>query len=235
MEVLEGLEWKHIYWVRGHVPKGMQYRNAVSDPPCAGWQHAFVLVGEKLSTIFCPYSLSAYTVRNDFAEISLATEPRTEFDLESIVALMKRKWEEFQGFGFQKDYDTCALVLRKLGQEVPAQVLTGGGEDTRKKGGKPVEAALKKAVKAVSKRGKFLKWFLDNDNSRSIREAMAVFSMSRSNALSYLHMIHKDHGIGYELVGDMATVMLPEGCTDPFNMEPTAVKTEDENDDSWLD
>jgi len=85
--------------------------------------------------------------------------------------------------------------------------------------------------KVSSKRGKFLKWFLDNDNSRSIREVMAEFTMTRSNALSYLYMLQKDHGIGYVLVGDIATVELPGNCTDPFDETPKVVA----DDDSWLD
>ncbi len=66
--------------------------------------------------------------------------------------------------------------------------------------------------------------------TRSVREAMAEFSMTRSNALSYLYMLQKDHGIGYDLVGDTATVKLPEGCTNPFDV-PWG---EDEEEEDWL-
>lgn len=219
MQVAEGLEWLHIYWLKGVAPKHAQYRNSVTDPPCAGWQHAFVLRGEKRSTIFCPYSFQAYTMPNHSAEMMHAEEPKKDFRLDWLRDMVERKWKHYQGWGMQLDYDTCALVLKRLGLEVPAQVMTGGGEDDRKKGGKEVGSALLKPVKAGSKRGKFLRWFLDGEGSRSVREAMAEFSMTRSNALSYLYMIQKDHGIGYELVGDIATVTLPEGCTDPFNRE----------------
>ncbi len=235
MIITEGLEWKQIYWLRGAAPKNVRYRNGVLDPPCSGWQRAFVLVGEKMSTLFCPYSLKAYTIKNTCSEIELAKEP-ADFNQKGMLDLMVRMWREYQGFGFQRDYDTCALILRKLGRDVPAQIMTGGGEDDRKKGGKEVAAYLLKPVKEVSKRGKFLKWFLDGDCSRSVREAMAEFAMTRSNALSYLHMIHKDHGIGYVLVGDIATVVLPPGCIDPFNeKQPATSKTKDKDDDSWLD
>jgi hypothetical protein len=241
MIVVEGLEWKHIYWIRGAISKNFKHRNAVTDPPTSGWQHAFIITGEKHSTIFCPYSLESHSVRNDLAEVALAKEPRTDFNLDTIVSMMRCKWEEFQGLGFQKNYDTCALVLRMLGQEVPAQVMTGGGEDTRKKGGKEVEASLLKPVKVTSKRGKFLKWFIDGGGSRPIREAMATFAMTRSNALSYLHMIHKDHGIGYDLMGDTASIIMPEGCVDPFNEKqpepevPGVLDTDDDDDDEdWL-
>ncbi|KFH18459.1 hypothetical protein ELZ19_06945 [Brucella abortus] len=244
MQVAEGLEWLHIYWVRGDVPKNMRatYRYEVKDPPCSGWQHAFVIRGEKRSTIFCPYSFDAHTVRNDCAELMGAVEPKGDFRLEFMLGLMRKNWDEMQGRGWIKDYDTAALVFRRLGSEVPLQVMRGGEEDTRKKGGKDVANTLEKPVKLSGKRGKFLLWFLEGGGSRSVREAMAEFSMSRSNALSYLFMLRKDHGIGYELVGDVATVMLPEGCSNPFD-EPwegpdgapaSETRAEDE-DDSWLE
>ncbi len=233
MKVAEGLEWSRIYWVRGAVPKYVLVRNSVKDPPCSGWQHAFVLMGEKRSTIFCPYSFNAYSVSNDSLEIQSMREP-SRFNLEFVGNMMKDKWAQFQGWGWQRDYDTCTLVLRKLELPIPAQIMTGGEEDTRKKGGKEVGSSLLKPVTASSKRGKFLQWFLDGEGSRSVREAMAEFSMTRSNALSYLYMLQKDHGIGYELVGDIATITLPGGCTDPFN-EQQVEDEGDDDDDSWLD
>ena len=61
--------------------------------------------------------------------------------------------------------------------------------------------------------------------------------MTRSNALSYLYMLQKDHGIGYELVGDIASINLPNGCTNPFKGEqtPEPPHIEGDDDDSWLD
>ena len=72
-------------------------------------------------------------------------------------------------------------------------------------------------MKRSSKRGKILEFFMPN--ARSIREAMAEFGHTRSNVLSHLFMLQKDHGVGYTLVGDAATVALPPGCTDPFEPE----------------
>ena len=231
MEIAKGLNWVRIYWVRGSLPKGYRHMNAVSDPPCAGWQLAFVLLGDKQSTLFCPYSFRAYTVHNECSELVRATEPTTAFRPDYMAKLIEHKWVLYQKEGLQLDYDVCALVLRRLGWPVPAQIMTGGGEDTRKKGGKDVGSRLLKPVKAGSKRGKFLRWFLDNDGSRSVRETMAEFAMTRSNALSYLFLLRKDHGLGYELTGDMATISLPEGCKDPFDTP----KPPSEDDDSWLD
>lgn len=235
MQVAEGIEWRFIYFVKGVVPKQYKLRNAITDPPHTGWGHALVLTGDKRSTIFCPFSMTAYTVTNNCLEIEGSEESSEPFRIDWFKELVKVKWEQFQGWGFQRDYDTCALILKRLGLEVPADVMTGGGEDTRKKGGKETGTKLLKPVKVASKRGRFLKWFLDGDCTRSVREAMAEFSMTRSNALSYLYMIQKDHGIGYVIVGDMATVTLPDGCTDPFNEElRPATKPYKDDDDGWL-
>lgn len=215
----EGLRWIRVYWVRGQLPKGSTYHSQVSDPPCAGWQHAFVLDGEKRSTIFCPFSYQAFTVRNDAGEIAQCMDftDRWEESAERIVRLLQKTWKECQAWGFQRDYDTAALILKKLKLPVPDQVLKGGEEDTRSRGGKPAADKLLKLVKPKTKRGKFLAFFMKNDGSRSIRECMAEFNITRSNALSYLHLTHKDHGIGYSLVGDTASLVFPAGVTDPFN------------------
>ncbi|UFK26699.1 hypothetical protein [Roseobacter phage RDJL6] len=240
-EIVDGVEWRHIYWVLGDTPRGSVHRNAVRNAPCSGWQHAVVLPGEKRSTIFCPYTMTAYTVPTKCGELASSKEPRDLMPKDKLVKRIQDKWKECQALGWSRDYDTAALILRKLGGEVPAQVLRGGEEDTRKKGGKDVASTLKKPVKRSSKRGKFLEWFLDNGGSCSVREAMAEFGMSRSNALSYLYMIQKDHGIGYELVADVAHVTLPEGCDNPFDAGPAPAKPETpkaeepEDDDSWLD
>jgi len=236
-DIIDGVEWWHIYWVLGDMPRHSSHRNAVKSPPCSGWQHALVLRGEKRSTIFCPFSMEAHAVPNGAGELTGAKEPRDPMPKAKIIKLLQDKWKECQSMGWTRDYDTAALVLRKLGAEVPAQTLKGGEEDTRKKGGKETASKLLKPVKRSSKRGKFLEWFLEADGHCSVREAMAEFGMSRSNALSYLYMIQKDHGIGYTLVGDIAHVTLPDGCDNPFDSgpPPKVSQAEEADDDSWLD
>jgi hypothetical protein len=244
MQVAEGIEWKNVYWVSGTLPSTCRMRNAVTDPPTSGWQHAFIIVGEKRSTILCPYSLSAYTVPNTCEEVAGAREA-SGFRADFLRETIEQKWAQLQAYGFQRDYDTVALLMKRMGWDVPPQVMTGGGADDRKRGGKETGARLLKPVRRKSKRGRFLEWFLEGNGSRSVREAMAEFGMTRSNALSYLYMIQKDHGIGYVLVGDVATVTLPDGCDDPFDgaARPAAKPDEaprpatedtDGEDDSWL-
>lgn len=211
----DGLEWARVYWTRGPGPRGSMFLNAVSDPPCSGWNGAVIIPGEKRSTIFCPYTFDSYTVPNDCGELKGAKmdEP---FNLIKFTKFLPERWAELQSMALNRDYDTAVLVFKRLGLPIPEQMVKGGEEDVQKKGGKDVSSELKKPVKLSSKRGKFLAWFLE-EGTRSVREAMAEFGMSRSNALSYLYMLKKDHGIGYELVGDNASVALPDGCENPFD------------------
>lgn len=237
MRAAEGLEWKHVFWLCGDSPSSATLRNDVKDPPCNGWQHAFVVTGEKRSTIFCPYTMSGYQVSNHSLEIAGAVEPKAPFRRDWAVALILKNWSDRQRLGLPADLDTAALVLKKLGAEVPTIVLAKDGtEDNRSRGGKPAGPYLAKAVPETGKRGTFLKWFLAADGVRSVREAMAEFGMTRSNVLSYLHALNKDHGIGYDLVGDAARLTLPEGCATPFeDQDVVALLEEPTDDDSWLD
>lgn len=244
MEVATDLQWVRIYWMRGSSPKGYRLHYDVKDPPCLGWQSAFLITGEKRSTLFCPYSMEAWTVRNTCAEIETMIEP-PNFNRKNVIRIINENWAKYQSYGFVKAYDTAALVLKRLEAPVPDQLMKGGEEDIRMKGGKAVTSSLKKPVPPEGKRGKFLAWFLDSGGTRPIREAMAEFGISRSNALSYLYMLQKDHGIGYALVGDSASIYLPKGCKNPFTSSPgkkqKAIKegkaskgAKTEEDDSWL-
>lgn len=216
--VAEGLDWRNVYWVLGDVPKHLLGR-AVTDPPTNGWGLAFVLNGEKHSTIFCPYSMSAYSVPNSCMELKSSAEPR-EWRPDFVVGLIHRNWETHQKLGIPADFDTAALVLKRLGAEVPHRKATLEGFESKLRGGKETAAKLAKPVKRKGKRGDFLAYVLaDPTHSRPVRELMAHFGMTRSNALSYLFILTKDHGIGYTLTGDLAQVKLPEGVTDPFEAE----------------
>lgn len=214
----DGLEWRRFFWVNGSMPKDSAYRNTVTNPPCNGWQSAFVLMGEKKSVVFCPYSFESFPMPNDAAELARSLPNDVDVAKRTFLkGLLLRKWQEFQTAGLMKDYDTAAVVFRRMGLEPPAQLVRGGEEDVREKGGKQPAKELLKPVRRKGKRGDFLQYFLDNFGSRSVRETMADLEMTRSNVLSYLFMLHKDHGIGYTLVGDTAEIALPDGVTEPFD------------------
>lgn len=235
MNVGDGLDWTHVFWISGSAPKDAEHRNEILDPPCNGWQHAFMMRGEKRTVIFCPYSMQSHQVTNQSLEVLGAKEP-AKFRRDFVVDLMLSKWAEHQRLGMSADYDTAAMVLKKLGAEVPTIIITKDGtEDTRSRGGKSAEDRLLKPVKRDGKRGVFLAWFQEGGNTRSVREAMAHFDMTRSNVLSYLHQLNKDHGLGYDLVGDAATIILPDGCEDPFAMRVEVSDSKEADDDSWLD
>lgn len=244
MWVAEDLELVRIYYQRGNV-KGSRLHYDIKDPPTSGWQNALIIGRSTKSkrqrcTIFCPYTLQSWAVRSDCAEITERRDIKHDHaEWEKLHNLLIKNWDEYQSLGMGKDYDTAVSVFKKMGVKAPEQKIKGGDVDTRRKGGKETGAELKKPVKLSSKRGKFLLWFLENGLSQSIRDTMAEFDMTRSNALSYLYMLQKDHGIGYELTGDTALVTLPSDCSNPFDVDwaPEGAEAAEEEDDdfSWME
>lgn len=86
-------------------------------------------------------------------------------------------------------------------------------------GGKAPEATggLKKPVKREGRKGEILSAILGGQGSVAALEQQ--FGISRSNLLSQLFLLRKDHNIGYTASGDAVAVQLPEGCSDPFAEE----------------
>ena len=209
----------------------------IKDPPNTGWSRALVVWPEdnepeptsrrkkktaKRVIVFCPYTMSAYQVRFTAREVSgQKAYPLTPELIDKLEAIVNKNWKMYAGFGFQKAYDVAALVLTRLGKPVPNYMrpadenleYTETSVPNRK--GKPVAEKLLRPVNASSKRGQVCAFFLE-EGSGSIREAMAKFDMTRSGVLTHLHGLHKDHGLGYVLQGDMATLMLPSGCETPL-------------------
>lgn len=229
------IEWRSVYWMRGQPPRGARYD--VKDPPCTGWQGAVLIRGQKRSTLFCPHTMQIWQVRSDAAEI-VKSKPRA-LDKQWLGDTIERNWKDMQARGWVRDYDFAAGILKAFGRAVPEEIDRSGERSTVKTGGRSVGEELKKPVKFTSKRGKFLLWFLEGGGTRGIREAMAEFDMTRSNALSYLFMLQKDHGIGYDLIGGAAIVTLPDGCTNPFDIEWGDTNNSDDDldglDDDWDD
>lgn len=215
----DGLYYGEVYFVIGK-PSETSKDNMVSSPPWAGAGNALIVdKGGKTVTIFAPYQLEAFPVHRHCYEYRGIKPARGEFDRAKVLESMYAGWDQACKFAYQKDFDTAAMVFRMLGAEVPVQTRPEGVEE-KTRGGKEADVlGLLKPVKRDGRRGQVLSFFLGG--TRAVREAMAEFGVTRSNLLSQLYLLQKDHGIGYTLVGDACTITLPPGCTDPFEPEKT--------------
>ena len=236
-KLAEGLSYGRIYWVSGDLPTNNRQRNEVTAPPSAGWSHCCLIdKGGQLVTLFCPYSLESFQVsRTSYEVTSMCMDSKwvpnpknpanriedgykswDEEDTIKVIAIIQRNWDIFGKLNMSgKDFDTAAVVLQMLGVGAPLRITSENTEPEKPRGGKEADVlGLLRPVKPESVRGRILAFFLPRP--RSIREAMAEFGYSRSNVLSHLYMLTKEHGIGYALSGDAATIILPPGCSDPF-------------------
>lgn len=229
---LDGLKLYDVYYYRGSVPKHWGVYPSIKEPPNSGQSTALVIdpggASEKRRlTLFCPYTLQDYKLPVDAIELRaelLMTASRRRWFVEKI----REKWEQSCRFGWQRSYDVAALVLTRLGGEVPTTA-PAASEEVRarreeKRGGKRAGRELVKPVRKESKRGQVAALFLEQ-NVRSLREAMARLGMTRSGVLTHLFGLHRDHGLGYELTGDTATVTLPKGVETPFGEPAPSEKT----------
>ncbi len=237
-KLAEHLFYGRVYWVAGDMPtKDRSMANDVKTPPNSGWSHAFLIdKGGKLVTLFCPFTLESFQVTRGCSELASMSmdrrykpsdknpllnvedgwQPWTKEREAKLLKTVLDNWAMAGRLSLPgKDYDVAAMIINMLGGEVPLWVVAEGAEPDKPRGGKEADVlGLLKPVKKESKRGKVLEFFLPQP--RSIREAMAEFSTTRSNILSHLFILQKDHGIGYTLTGDAASIQLPAGCTDPF-------------------
>src|SRR5690606_18512368 len=177
--------------------------------------------GGKLVTLFCPFTLEAFQVSRYSFEYHSIKEPLRPYRSAHMARYLRKQWEDAARHSWQRDYASCAVVMRLLGLEVPMNLVPEGVE-VKVTGGKEADDALGllKAVKRDGRRGQVLAFFLAGEGgARSIHEATAEMGITRSNLLSQCYLLQKDHGIGYTVAGDVVTVKLPSGCEDPF--EPT--------------
>lgn len=233
----EGLYFGSVEWLYGSSPNGTGgFKHEVRDPPNCGWGTVLLLDREtddrgkpaKMVTLFALNWFDSWQVSRHSLEYQSLRHPehyciRTgTFDgagydeavLSRIKGAMQRKWTEVMGYGWtQKDFDTAAVILRKLGLPVPL-IERAPGEPDRVSGGKEVSRTLTKPVKRESRKGQVLAFFWPE--TKSIRECMAEMGISRSNVLSQLYLLQKDHGIGYVLQNDAAVIQMPEGCKTPW-------------------
>lgn len=237
---MNGVFYQKVYYMpmSNGAAADSRGRYEIKDPPSCGWSRALVIWPDdneepvagsrrrkkpvKRVTLFCPYTLEAYQVTPAAREVAHQTAyPLTEKLINKLEEIIGQNWKMYAGFGHQKAYDVAALVLTKLGKAVPSYMspalenLEYTEDHVPNRHGKPVGEALLRPISRDSKRGQVAAFFLES-TSGSIREAMAKFDMSRSGVLTHLHGLNKDHGLGYVLQGDVATIMLPPGCTDPL-------------------
>lgn len=228
--IKENLGWARVYWARGDLESKSARVNEVSSPPTIGWSHVVIMEGPKQCTIFCPFTFQTYNVSKRSAEYASLRTPEQRLNISTLSKHLLDKWAVWTKLGMRRDFHMATIVLRALGIEPPISELSAGIEyddfgdpiepelDSGRKG-KQSEEELKKPVKRTSKRGEVLAWFLeDGGGPKSIHAAMAVFKTNRSNILSHLFILQKDHGIGYALGGNTATVFVP-GKVDPFIQE----------------
>lgn len=79
-----------------------------------------------------------------------------------------------------------------------------------KGGGKPAAEKVLKPIKVGSKVHAVLEYF-NKEHGASVTEAMTHFKTTRSNVLSGLFLLNKNHGLGYVLRGDVAVLTVPPG------------------------
>lgn len=213
----ESLEFAQVYFVRGGASSGAGVRYEVPDPPTSGYSHVVILRNEKRSTIFCPYTLQAYQVSNRSAELTGAREK--DVSPARLAEVITKAWADWVKLGFQRDYGVAAMVLTKLGAPVPkflelpqdsSAVSPRKNDESKQRGGKPIVEENLKPCRRESKRGEVAAFFMQS-TPQSLHEAMARLGLTRSGVLSHLFTLNKDHGIGYTLVNDCATLLIPDG------------------------
>ncbi len=205
------------YFIKGTQPKGWRNQFVISDPPTSGYGHVVMIKGEKRSTLLCPFTLTAYQVPNSCGEMAMAsgvpiTNPR-------LAEILTDSWQAVSAMGLQRDFAVAAMVLTQLGAPVPKMAVHvpsefSGQRDeeapVKVQGGKPIDMAVLRVVNPASKRGAVAKFFAA-DAPQSLHEAMARLGLTRSGVLSHLFCLSRDHGVGYVLQNDCASLLIPAG------------------------
>jgi len=214
----EGMWFQKIYCFKGGPTKHNSERHLFSifDHPVNGQSLAFIIEPTGNSdrlTVFDPFNFTSYSVKRDAGELK-DYEPiiMNETRRLQLVKQVTDKWALRCKLNLKSDFDTAGLVLKRLNGEIPEirpkrieERVKENGE--KKRGGKE---AAKKILKPLPTKGKRFDVLEHFKAGKSIREAMAEFGMSRSTVLTHLYRLNKDHGIGYDLVGEKATLTIPK-------------------------
>lgn len=196
------LQCRRIYWQAGQ-PRGSRFVAEVNDPPCGGWQSALVLEVEDDISIFCPYSMRHFLVSRKSQEF--ATSIPDDLRKQWFIELMKRKWAMHEKLKLPADFEMASYFMIALGG-TPPEIIRDPEMEQKGVGGKPAANKLIKYIKDGTKKSDIFKFFWEP--GRTVGAAEAEFKTTRSNILSHLFCLNRDHGVGYELRGDTVKLLL---------------------------
>lgn len=228
----DGLYLASIYWTLGAGPAD-QSRPAITDPPTSGWGRVLALPAAEQGPlqVMCMWTFRTFRLPEDSHErrsmhgqLYLDTDA---YKAEWLKGHLRQRWAELARAperAGEPDWVTARRAMTLLGIEPPSEAEVAAMPALAARP-KPVAAAEPKApktqaaatfkpVKSTGRKGEVLKAVLDGKTS--VDALTSQFSISRSNLLSQLFLLRKDHGIYYKVSGDALSVQLPEGVTEVF-------------------
>jgi hypothetical protein len=229
----EDIRVMRIYWTVGDTRSTHKdaIPNEIRSPMTAGWCSAIVIgePGSNQFNILDPFYLQGYAVSSKSAEMVYAADITDRFTPDGMVELILRTWDKTVRFGLGASYDMASLVLRRLEGEIPTHTTAasvsrsasyGSTEEPteERRGRRVIRQVAERLIKPVprnSGKGKVLQWMLDNPGS-SVKALQVDLDLKKTIVGAHLFLLHRDHGIGQSYDGDAVTVVLPEGCTNPF-------------------
>lgn len=206
----------------------------IKSPPWNGWGTAIILgkPDAKRLTVFCPTTLSSYSVTPNATEVRDAKE--VPIIPSRLADMIMKRWDEALRSELTADFGVAALVLARLGRDVPTIAShaeharqsrsdsdTEGTEAPRKRKNKAPADRLLAPVRPDIQLGKVLRWVLANPG-KSVKVAAYELDVLTHSLRSALSILNTKHGIGLTYDGDGVTATLPRGCADPFITEKEA-------------
>lgn len=221
----DGLYLSSIYWTLGPGPKE-HASAAISDPPASGWARVLALPTEDPTAplpVLCMWSFRSFRLPVGCHERrSMHGELFIETDAEKAQWLrghLRQRWAELARAterSGEPDWALAKRAMELLGIEPPSEAEIDAMPRARpaptakeRPQPKTQPAAAFKPVKRTGRKGEVLQAILDGKTS--IDALTSQFGISRSNLLSQLFLLRKDHGIGYTIGGDSVSLQVPEG------------------------
>jgi len=222
-KMVDGLWRSKIYWTYGAAPRDAP-PSCVDDPPSSGWSSVLVLEDGPNRLVLCPWSLRSYRIvpgSHEWSSMHGILDPETDAEkVEWFGAHLVRKWAECARHGLANvDWDLAARVMRMLGVEPPSEAEVAAipiapyakppkPPQAKQQGGGEAKAPFK-PVKRQGRKGEVLEAILAGKTS--VEALTGQFGITRSNLLSQLFLLRRDHGIGYTVSGDQLALQVPEG------------------------